>query len=142
MRFTQDEFKPRMLVNIATLTGSAARALNDEYAAMLTRDWSLAQNMMSIGEKRGEAVRILPLNPNYFKRIKSDIADIKNSGAGNPGGSIGVAVVGTFVGENLPWVHLVIAAVDWLNSAIPIAPKGSKGWGILTLEQLVRRQIN
>ena len=139
MRFTQDEFKPRMLVNIATLTGSAARALNDEYAAMITRDWSFAQNMMSIGEKSGEAVRTLPLNPNYFKRIKSDI---KNSGAGNPDGSIGVAVVGTFVGENLPWVHLVIAAVDWLNSAIPVAPKGSKGGGILTLEELVRREIN
>lgn len=140
VRYTQDTFKPKMLVNIATLTGSAARALGDEYAALVTRDWSLAQNMMAVGEASGEAVWPLPLHKNYFKQIKSDIADIKNSGAGNPGASIGAAVVATFVDEELPWVHLDIAGVDWLNQAIPVAPKGSQGWGVRFLDQLVREQ--
>ena len=82
----------------------------------------------------------LPLHKNHFKQIKSDIADIKNSGAGNPGASIGAAVVATFVDEELPWVHLDIAGVDWLNQAIPVAPKGSQGWGVRFLDQLVREQ--
>ncbi|KZN54506.1 hypothetical protein N474_01945 [Pseudoalteromonas luteoviolacea CPMOR-2] len=138
VRYTQDKFKPRMLVNIATLTGSAARALSDEYAAMVTRDWTLAQKMMSVGNTSGESVWPLPLHPNFFKQIKSDIADIKNSGAGNPGASIGAAVVATFVDEGLPWVHLDIAGVDWLNQPIAVAPKGSQGWGVRFLDQLVR----
>ncbi|KID56640.1 aminopeptidase [Pseudoalteromonas luteoviolacea] len=142
VRYAQDEFKPSMLVNIATLTGSAARALSDEYAAMVTRDWSLAQNMMQVGETSGEAVWPLPLHPNFFKQIKSDIADIKNSGAGNPGASIGAAVVATFVDKDIPWVHLDIAGVDWLNQPIAVAPKGSQGWGVRFLDQLVRQNSN
>ncbi|MCG7549916.1 leucyl aminopeptidase [Pseudoalteromonas sp. Of7M-16] len=142
VRYTQDEFKPRMLVNIATLTGSAARALSDEYAALVTRDWSLAQDMMKVGETSGEAVWPLPLHPNFFKQIKSDIADIKNSGAGNPGASIGAAVVATFVDKNVPWVHLDIAGVDWLNKPIAVAPRGSQGWGVRFLDQLVRENSN
>ena len=105
VRYTQVTIKPKMLVNIASLTGSAERVLGDEYAALVTRDCSLAQNMMAVGEASGEAVWPLPLHKNHFKRIKSDIADIKNSGAGNSGASIGAAVVATFIDEELPWVH-------------------------------------
>ena len=138
VRYTQDKFSPKLLVNIATLTGSAARALSDEYAALVTRDWALSEKMMEVGKKSGEAVWPLPLHPNHFKQIKSDIADIKNSGAGNPGASIGAAVVATYIDKEQPWVHLDIAGVDWLNKPIAVAPKGSQGWGVRFLDQLVR----
>ncbi|WP_100656097.1 leucyl aminopeptidase family protein [Alteromonas flava] len=137
--YAQREFKPKMLVNIATLTGSAARALSDEYAAVITRDFALSTEMMAVGEAAGEDVWPLPLHPNHFEQIESDIADIKNSGAGNPGASIGAAVVGTFVDENLPWVHLDIAGVDYLSSDTDIAPKGAAGWGVRFMDQLVRQ---
>lgn len=140
--YAQTEFSPRMLVNIATLTGSAGRALSDEYAAVITRDFELSKKMMRIGEHSGELVWPLPLHPNHFEQIKSPIADIKNSGAGNPGASIGAAVVGTFVDESLPWVHLDIAGVDWLDSDIDIAPKGSQGWGVRFMDELVRSYAN
>lgn len=136
--YAQTEFEPSMLVNIATLTGSAARALSDEYAAVITRDFELSRKMMSIGELSGEHVWPLPLHANHFKQIESPIADIKNSGAGNPGASIGAAVVGTFVDESVPWVHLDIAGVDWLESDIDVAPKGSQGWGVRFMDTLVR----
>lgn len=136
--YAQQTFKPKMLLNIATLTGSAARALSDEYAAVITRDFSLSEQMMELGHRSGEDVWPLPLHPNHFKQIHSDIADIKNSGAGNPGASIGAAVVGTFVAEDLPWIHLDIAGVDWLNESIDVAPKGSQGWGVRFMDQLVR----
>lgn len=138
VRYAQDKFKPSMLLNIATLTGSAGRALSDEYAALVTRDWSLSEKMMDVGKRSGELVWPLPLHPNHFKQIKSEIADIKNSGAGNPGASIGAAVVATFIDKDLPWVHLDIAGVDWLNSDIAVAPKGSQGWGVRFMDQVIR----
>lgn len=137
--YAQQEYKPRMLINIATLTGSASRALGDEYAVVITRDWALSQQMMKVGDASGEHVWPLPLHPNHFEQIKSDIADIKNSGAGNPGASIGAAVIGTFVAEDMPWVHLDIASVDWYTEATDTTPKGSSGWGVRFLDQLIRQ---
>ena len=140
--YAQQIYKPKMLLNIATLTGSAGRALSDEYAAVITRDFELSQKMMDVGERSGEMVWPLPLHANHFKQIESPIADIKNSGAGNPGASIGAAVVATFIDEDLPWVHLEIAGVDWLDADIDVAPKGSQGWGVRFMDQLVRDHAN
>jgi len=140
VRYAQNKYKPSMLLNIATLTGSAGRALSDEYAALVTRDWDLSVKMKALGEQSGEHVWPLPLHPNHFKQLKSDIADIKNSGAGNPGASIGAAVVGTFVDEDLPWVHLDIAGVDWLSESTDVAPKGFQGWGVRFMTQLVANE--
>lgn len=135
--YVQEEYDPRLLINIATLTGAAARAMGEDYAAVITRDWDLAVDMMRIGKAAGEDVWPLPLNKNHFKAIKSDIADIKGSG-GNPGASIGAAVIGTFVDEDRVWVHLDIAGVDWLNKARPTTPKGHAGWGVRFLDAVVR----
>ena len=135
--YTIEKYDPELIINIATLTGSAARALGDEYGALITRDFELAQTMMDIGERSGEDVWPLPLHANHYKQIKSDIADIKST-AGAPGASIGAAVIGTFVEEGQPWVHLDIAGVDWRDSATPTAPKGHAGWGVRFMDQLVR----
>ena len=135
--YTIEKYQPELLVDIATLTGSAGRALGDEYGAMITRDFGLAQTMMDIGTRSGEDVWPLPLHPNHYDQIKSDIADIKST-AGAPGASIGAAVIGTFVDEDQPWVHLDIAGVDWRDSALPTAPKGHAGWGVRFMDQLVR----
>ncbi|MCF6293026.1 MAG: leucyl aminopeptidase [Robiginitomaculum sp.] len=135
--YAQEEYDPRLLINIATLTGAAARAMGEDYAAVITRDWDLAQEMMRIGKAAGEDVWPLPLNKNHYKAIRSDIADIKGSG-GNPGASIGAAVIGTFIDEDRVWVHLDIAGVDWLNKARPTTPKGHAGWGVRFLDAVVR----
>ncbi|MEM7728124.1 MAG: leucyl aminopeptidase [Pseudomonadota bacterium] len=135
--YAQDTYDPELLVNIATLTGSAARAMGDDYGAMLTRDWDLAMEMMEIGERAGEDVWPLPLHDSHFEQIESDIADIKST-AGAPGASIGAAVVGTFVAEDQPWVHLDIAGVDWRDTGTPTAPKGHAGWGVRFMDELVR----
>lgn len=137
MTYVQKQYDPRLLINIATLTGSAARAVGADYAAVITRDWDLAVEMMRIGKLAGEDVWPLPLNKNHFKAIRSDIADIKGSG-GRPGASIGAAVVGTFVDEDRVWVHLDIAGVDWLTKATPTTPKGHAGWGVRFLDAVVR----
>ena len=135
--YAQEDYDPRLVLNIATLTGSAARAMGDDYAAIISRDWDLSEHMMRIGTEAGEDVWPLPLNDNHFKAIKSDIADIKST-AGAPGASIGGAVVGTFIDEDQPWVHLDIAGVDWLDSGIPTTPKGHAGWGVRFMDAVLR----
>ncbi|MBC6402016.1 MAG: leucyl aminopeptidase [Hyphomonadaceae bacterium] len=141
VQYTQQEHDPYMLLNIATLTGAAARAMGDDYGAVLTRDWALSLRMMKIGDLAGEDVWPLPLNDGHFEQIESDIADIVST-AGNPGASIGAAVVGTFVDEDLPWVHLDIAGVDWQDSAKPTIPKGHAGWGVRFMDELVRAEAD
>lgn len=135
--YAQDKYDPELLVNIATLTGSAARAMGDNYGAVITRDFDLSVEMMDVGKRSGEDVWPLPLHDSHFTQIDSEIADIKST-AGNPGASIGAAVVGTFVDADQPWVHLDIAGVDWRDSATPTAPKGHAGWGVRFMDQLVR----
>lgn len=137
--FAQREYQPRMLLNIATLTGSAARAMGDDYGAVITRDLPLSLDMMKIGERAGEDVWPLPLHPSHYQQIESLIADIKNTG-GQPGASIGAAVVGTFVAEDLPWVHLDIAGVDWRDEPTPTAPIGHAGWGVRFMDELLRSE--
>ncbi|MEE4329516.1 MAG: M17 family peptidase N-terminal domain-containing protein [Wenzhouxiangella sp.] len=139
VHYAQVEFEPRLLLNIATLTGSAARAVGDEYAVVITRDMALSLEMMDIGELAGEDVWPLPLHPNHFKQIESPIADIKNTG-GTPGASIGAAVIGTNVAEDLPWIHLDIAGVDWRDEATPTAPVGHAGWGVRFMDALLRSE--
>ncbi len=139
VHYAQTEYDPAMLVNIATLTGSAARAVGDEYAVVITREMELSLEMMEIGAEAGEDVWPLPLHPNHFQQIESDIADIKNIG-GSPGASIGAAVVGTFIAEDLPWVHLDIAGVDWRDQGTPTAPVGHAGWGVRFMDAVVREE--
>jgi len=141
VHYAQVEHQPRLLLNIATLTGSAARATGDEYAAVITRDMTFSLEMMEVGEAAGEDVWPLPLHPNHFTQIESPIADIKNTG-GTPGASIGAAVVGTFIAEDLPWVHLDIAGVDWRDEATPTAPVGHAGWGVRFMDTLLRREAD
>lgn len=141
VHYAQEEHEPRMLVNIATLTGSAARATGDEYAAVITRDMQLSLEMMEIGEASGEDVWPLPLHPNHYVQIESLVADIKNIG-GAPGASIGAAVVGTFIADDLAWVHLDIAGVDWRDEPTPTAPIGHAGWGVRFMDTLLRREAD
>jgi leucyl aminopeptidase len=139
VQYAQKHYNPYMLLDIATLTGSASSAMGADYGAVLTRDWDLSMRMMEIGKSSGEDVWPLPLNEGHFKQIKSDIADIVST-AGRPGASIGAAVVGTFIDENLPWVHLDIAGVDWRDSPNPTTPKGHAGWGVRFMDELVREE--
>ncbi len=141
VQYAQEKFDPYMLIDIATLTGSASRALGDDYAAVISRDMETSLKMMDVGKRSGEDVWPLPLHDTHFDQIKSDIANIKGSG-GSPGASVGAAVIGTFIDEDLPWVHLDIAGVDWMDSSRPTIPKGHAGWGVRFMDQLVRDEAN
>ena len=86
----------------------------------------------------GEGAWRLPLGPGYDELIKSRLADIKNTG-GRPAGSITAAqFLQRFIRKGTPWAHIDIAGVALPPGETPLAPKGATGWGVLTLDRLIR----
>lgn len=132
-------YKPRAIVNIATLTGSVVGALDDSYAGLFARDEALAARLLAAGTASGEELWRLPLHKDYADRMKSDIADIRNSATGQgPGASLGAHFIGFFVDDATPWAHLDIAGVNRTDRASPLVPKGMTGFGVRLLDQLAR----
>ncbi|MGQ7830993.1 leucyl aminopeptidase family protein [Altererythrobacter sp. Z27] len=139
IEYTVREHAPFALVDIATLTGSAVRALGVEYAAVFARKDAHAEAAIAAGDATDEALWRLPLHPAYAKAIKSEIADIKNGDADPaPGASAGAHFIEYFVPKDLPWVHVDMAAVDRCSSGMPTCPGGARGFGVMLLDELAR----
>ncbi len=132
-------YKPRAIVNIATLTGSIVGALDDQYAGLFARDEKLAAALLAAGTASGEELWRMPLHKNYAEKLKSDIADIRNiAPSQGPGASLGAHAIGFFVDEATPWAHLDIAGVNQADKASALVPKGMSGFGVRLLDQLAR----
>ncbi len=139
VQYVADRYKPFALVDVATLTGSVGRAVGDQYAGLFAREDAIADRLLKAADETGEHLWRLPLHPAYAKAIRSDIADVKNSGVTDaPGASAGAHFIGYFIEDTLPWAHLDIAGVDWNKSAKPLTPKGASGFGVRLLDQLAR----
>jgi leucyl aminopeptidase len=131
------QYKPAMIVDIATLTGACGIALGQEASGMLGTDEKFKQRMREAGNKTGERVWELPLWEEYYEQIKSDIADMKNTG-GRAGGVITAAALLSKFVQEYPWVHLDIAATAWSDKERPYTPKGATGIGVRLLTQFLR----
>lgn len=133
-------YNPPLLVDLATLTGSAGRALGKDYAAFFTRHDELTDKFVSMGKQTGDEVWHLPLNKNHFKAIENKVADVMNSGPTAPGASAGAAFIGTFIRETTPWVHLDIAGVAWNDKPTDLkASPGSTSFGIQLLNGYIKQ---
>jgi leucyl aminopeptidase len=136
--YTQQEFAPIIMVDLATLTGSIKVALGETYAGVFSRQDELAKQLIASGKAAGEEVWRMPLHADFRKAIKSDIADVKNSVEGGYGGaSTGAEFIGTFVEQETVWAHLDIAGKAWGSKSTSTNPKGAVGWGVRLLNQLV-----
>ena len=139
--YAQREFEPRLLIDLATLTGSVRTALGDEYAGLFSRHDSLAGQLAGAGERAGEDLWRLPLHPSYAKDIESPIADLRNSGGPGVGAGAGLGAyfIGAWIDEDLPWAHVDIASMAWRETeALPTAPAGASGFGVRLLDRFVR----
>ena len=135
--YCQSKFKPRFIVDLATLTGAVIVALGSYQAGLFANDDDLSAKLTAAGTAGGEPVWRLPLSARYDKDINSDIADMKNVGKGREAGSITAAqFLQRFVNET-PWAHLDIAGVAWSKSATATVPKGGTGFGVRLLDRLV-----
>lgn len=138
LHYTNSKFKPKFMVNLATLTGAIIVALADVYAGLFSNDDELAKQIENCGLSTGERAWRLPLGEEYDEMINSDIADMKNVGSGRGAGSTTAAqFLKRFVGET-KWAHLDIAGVAWKGKGDALAVKGATGYGLRLLDQLVK----
>ena len=136
LHYVNKRFKPKFMVNLATLTGAIIVALGHEYAGMFCNDDKLAERLTKSGEVIGERVWRMPLGPEYDKMIDSKFADMKNTG-GRWGGAITAAqLLQRFVGKT-PWAHLDIAGTGMDSPQSDINKSWASGWGVRLLDQLV-----
>lgn len=138
LHYTIDKFSPKLVVDLATLTGAIIIALADIYGGLFANDDELAKKLIESGEKTGERLWRLPLGEEYDEMINSDIADMKNVGAGRGAGSTTAAqFLQRFVGKT-KWAHLDIAGVAWKGKGDALAHKGATGFGLRLLDNLVK----
>ncbi len=134
--YCNERFKPKFMVNLATLTGAIIVALADQYAGLFSNNDRLSERLSKAGAEVEEQLWRMPLTSAFDKMINSDAADMKNIG-GRGGGSITAAqFLQRFVGKT-PWAHLDIAGVTWSKKDSPTIPKGGTAFGVRLLDRLV-----
>ncbi|QNT79615.1 leucyl aminopeptidase [Entomobacter blattae] len=138
LAYAARRFSPKLMVDLATLTGAIIISLGHERAGLFSNTESLAEALLECGEESHERLWRMPLGDAYDKLLQSDIADMKNIG-GRAGGSITAAqFLQRFVGST-PWAHLDIAGTAWATKTSPIVPKGASGFGVRLLDRFVKR---
>jgi leucyl aminopeptidase len=130
------KFKPKFMVDLATLTGAIMVALGTEYSGLFSNNDELAERLTKVGLATGERVWRMPLGPEYDKQIDSQFADMKNSG-GRHGGSITAAQFLQRFVDDTPWAHLDIAGTAMGAPKSDINHSWGSGFGVRLLERLV-----
>ncbi len=134
--YAQERFKPRFIVDLATLTGAIMVALGKEYAGLFSNNDKLAEELSKAGEVTGEKVWRMPLAKAYDKLIDSRFADMKNIG-GRHGGAITAAQFLQRYIKDTPWAHLDIAGTAMDSGKTDINQSWGSGWGVRLLDRLV-----
>jgi leucyl aminopeptidase len=138
LTYTQRRFKPRLVIDLATLTGAIVATLGFEHAGVFSNNDELVRRIQSAGRYTGERVWQLPLDPFYDKMIRSKIADMKNIGGSNSGAITAAQFLQRFVEKDTPWAHLDIAGVAWQDGEQkPTIPSWGTGWGVRLLNRMV-----
>ena len=134
-----ETYKPKAVVDLATLTGGCAIALGKNCAAVMGNDPGLIAELKAASEASGEMIWELPLVDEYNELIKSTVADIKNSGGPNASSIIGGLFLQNFVSADTAWAHLDIASTAFTAKASPGTPEGATGFGVQLLLSWLRR---
>jgi leucyl aminopeptidase len=135
--YCQDRFRPKFMVDLATLTGAIIVALGKDLGGLFSNNDELSENLLAASKASDDLLWRMPLPPQYEKQIESGVADMKNVG-NRQGGSITAALfIQKFV-NGVPWAHLDIASTAWKPaSTVPTIPSGATGFGVRLLDRLV-----
>ena len=136
LHYTNQRFKPKFMVNLATLTGAIITSLGNHYAGLFSNNDQLSDRLMRAGSEVEERLWRLPLGEDYDKMINSQVADIKNIGSGGAGSITAAQFLQRFVGRT-PWAHLDIAGVTWSKTNKATVPRGGTGFGVRLLDRLI-----
>ena len=142
LAYAQQQFKPRAMINLATLTGGVVVALGSTRAGLFSNNDELSKALFEHGERVYERLWRLPLDEEYFELLKSEDADFKNSsGVRKAHPIVGGIFLKQFVNDETPWAHLDIAGVSDWDREMPYCPKGASGFGVRLLVEYLRRGL-
>ncbi len=136
LAYAEDHFKPKFMIDLATLTGAIIVALGHHYAGMFSTDDALAAALATAGEATGERVWRMPLGKEYDKQIDSRFADVKNTGGRDAGAVTAAQFLKRFV-KGTPWAHLDVAGTAMGSPQTDVNRSWASGWGVRLLDRLV-----
>ncbi len=136
--YCQNRFKPKFMIDLATLTGAIIISLGNHRAGLFSNDEDLVQKLTEAAKITEEKLWNLPLGDEYDKMIDSPIADIRNISTGKGAGSITAAQFLKRFVNDIPWAHLDIAGVAWAEKDSDINPQGATAFGIRLLNEFVK----
>ena len=138
LTYTEKKFKPKFIVDLATLTGAIIVSLGSEYAGLFSNDDKLSKQLIGAGEEVEEKVWRMPLNKNYDKLIDSKNADMQNINyVGGAGSTTAAQFLQRFILNNTPWAHLDIAGMAFSKYGGALNSGGATGFGVRLLNQLI-----
>ncbi len=135
--YAQETFKPRCIIDLATLTGAIIIALAHEYAGLFSNDDTLSDQLTKAGNSVDEALWRLPLGDAFDKMINSPIADMKNTGERGAGSITAAQFLQRFIKKGTAWAHLDIAGTAWQGKDKPLSPKGATAFGVRLLDRFI-----
>jgi leucyl aminopeptidase len=137
LHYARTRFEPQAIIDLATLTGACVIALGKWASGLFGNNERLIERVRRAGETSAERAWPMPLWEGHRKAIRSDIADIKNTGGREAGSSTAAAFLAAFV-DDTPWVHLDIAGTGWTSKVTPYQRKGATGVGVRLLLEMLR----
>ena len=138
LTFTEKKFKPKFIIDLATLTGAIIVCLGSEYAGLFSNDDKLSKQIFEAGEKVEEKVWRMPLHKNYDKLMNSKNADVQNINyIGGAGSTTAAQFLQRFILNKTPWAHLDIAGMAFSKYGGALNSSGATGFGVRLLNQLV-----
>ena len=139
LSFTEKKYKPKIMIDLATLTGAIIVSLGEEYAGLFSNDDDLSEKIFKASKNVNEKTWRLPLDKNYDKLMNSTIADVQNINYSGGAGSITAAqFLQRFVLNKTPWAHLDIAGMAFSKKAANLNPGGATGFGVRLLNNLIK----
>ena len=139
LTFTEKKFKPKFMVDLATLTGAIIVSLGSEYAGLFSNDDKLSKQLLDAGQKVEEKLWRMPLHKNYDKLINSKNADMQNINyVGGAGSTTAAQFLQRFVINKTPWAHLDIAGMAFSKYGGALNSGGATGYGVRLLNQLIK----
>lgn len=137
MAYAQDRYKPKVMVDLATLTGAMVISLGHEYAGMFSNDDTLAAQLDAAGKASGDKLWRFPLGEAYDKLINTPGADMKNVGPREAGSITAAQFLKRFVKDGVSWAHLDVAGTVWSDKDGALWEKGATGYGVRLLDQFI-----
>ncbi len=138
LTFTEKKFKPKFIIDLATLTGAIIVCLGSEYAGLFSNNDNLSKQIFSAGEKVNEKVWRMPLHKNYDKLMNSKNADVQNINyVGGAGSTTAAQFLQRFILNKTPWAHLDIAGMAFSKYGGALNSGGATGFGVRLLNQLI-----